>query len=98
MSLFSTANEGQEFDLHMNNIQKTIEFVTELTNWQTKRPTKSCLISKKKEKSAAWIWEGLGRGERGKKAKALGRVWKAGVSTPARGRAGGRPVAKGIGR
>ena len=22
MSLFSTANEGQEFDLHMNNIQK----------------------------------------------------------------------------
>ena len=29
MSLFSTANQGQEFDLHMNNIQKTIEFVTE---------------------------------------------------------------------
>ena len=39
----------------------------------------------KKEKSAAWIWEGLGRGEGGKKA--LGRVWEAGVGTPARGRA-----------
>ena len=33
------------------------------------------------------IWEGLGRGKGGKKA--LGRVWEAGVGTPARGRAGG---------
>ena len=43
---------------------------------------------KKKTKFAAWIWEGLGRGE-GRK-KALGRIWEAGVGTPARGRAGGR--------
>ena len=42
----------------------------------------------KKTKIAAWIWEGLGRGE-GRK-KALGRVWEAGVGTPARGRTGGR--------
>ena len=36
----------------------------------------------KKEKSAAWIWEGLGRGEGGKKA--LGRVWGVEVGTEAR--------------
>ena len=49
----------------------------------------------KKEKSPAWIWEGLGRGE-GRK-KALGRVWKAAVGTPARGRAGGEGRERGAG-
>ena len=40
---------------------------------------------KKKKKIAAWIWQGLVRGE-GRK-KALERVWDAGVGTPAWGRA-----------
>ena len=48
---------------------------------------------KKQKKSAACIREGLGRGE-GRK-KALGRVWEAGVGTPARGRAGGRAGRRG---
>ena len=42
----------------------------------------------KKEKIAAWNWEGLGRGK-GRK-KTLGRVWEAGVGTPVPGRVGGR--------